>query len=96
MKKCWKGFNDMNVKKTAVAVAVASAVGAMTVCLSDESKRTQLKNQTKSVFTKVTGKNKEDQVKKFQLGNPKPSTEDSKMVDEGSLYSIQRYNEKYQ
>lgn len=60
----------MNVKKTAVAVAVASAVGAMTVCLSDETRRTQLKNQTKSVFTKITGKNKEDQVKKVSTWKP--------------------------
>lgn len=86
----------MNFKKTATAVVVAGAVGAITVCLTDEIRREQVKAQSKNVLDKLTGKAKEETVKTFQLGNPQPSTEDNRMVDEGSLYSIQRYNEKYQ
>ncbi|GAF13329.1 hypothetical protein JCM19046_4036 [Bacillus sp. JCM 19046] len=86
----------MDMKKTATAVVVAGAVGAITVCLTDETRREQVKAQSRNVLNKLTGKTKEEKIKTFQLGNPQPSTEDSKMVDEGSLYSIQRYNEKYQ
>ncbi|WP_059103951.1 hypothetical protein [Shouchella shacheensis] len=85
----------MNMKTTAVAVAVAGAVGAVTVCLKDETRREQMKQKAVSLYQSARGL-KEEESKNFTLGNPKPYSEDSKMVGEGSLYSVQRYNEEYQ
>ncbi len=91
-----EGFFVMDAKKTIVAVASAAVAGALTVYLVDGDKRADLKEKSQDFLNKVTGKSKDEKIKSFQLGNPRPYTEDSKMVDEGSLYSIQRYNEKYQ
>ncbi|GAF22431.1 MULTISPECIES: hypothetical protein [Shouchella] len=86
----------MDAKKTVVAVASAAVAGALTVYLVDGDKRAELKEKGTDFLNKVTGKTKEEKIKAFQLGNPRPFSEDSKMVDEGSLYSVQRYNERYQ
>ncbi|MFK3937327.1 hypothetical protein ACI2JA_07410 [Alkalihalobacillus sp. NPDC078783] len=87
----------MGVKKWLVASAVAGAVSGAVIWLNDESRRKQVSKVMKDSYAKVSDKMTPDQTKKDeQLGNPVPKSEDSKMVGEGALYSVQRYNEEQQ
>lgn len=87
----------MGVKKWLVASAVAGAVSGAVIWLKDESRRNQVSKVMKDSYNKVSDKMTSNQHKSDeQLGNPVPKSEDSKMVGEGALYSVQRYNEEQQ
>ncbi len=86
----------MKAKQTTLALGIAAAAGMAVVCLKDGNRRQQMKNKMQAMLAKWKGQKAMANENVFKLGNPKPSSADSKMVDEGSLYSIKRYNEKYQ
>ncbi|MCM2675115.1 hypothetical protein [Alkalicoccobacillus plakortidis] len=87
----------MGVKKWLVASAVAGAVSGAVIWLNDESRRARVSKVVKDSYHKVSDKVTSGEPKQDeQLGNPVPKSEDSKMVGEGALYSVQRYNEEQQ
>ncbi|MDQ0207951.1 hypothetical protein [Alkalicoccobacillus murimartini] len=87
----------MSVKKWLVASAVAGAVSGAVIWLNDETRRAKVSKVMKDSYQKVSDKVSTSESKSDeQLGNPIPISEDSKMVGEGALYSVQRYNEEQQ
>ncbi|ADC48526.1 hypothetical protein BpOF4_02295 [Alkalihalophilus pseudofirmus OF4] len=89
----------MNMKRTLVASVVAGVASATTMLLKDEERREKAKRQLKQMYTKVTKQRAENQNGQTEIkaGHPDPyDVDDNKMVNEGALYSVQRYNEKQQ
>ncbi|KGA97364.1 hypothetical protein AJ85_06200 [Alkalihalobacillus alcalophilus ATCC 27647 = CGMCC 1.3604] len=85
----------MGYKKAIYATLVAGASAVTTFYLTNKERRTELKNKTKEMYQKVCSvTNKEKPTpKQLRIGHPDPyDIEDQKMVDEGALYSVQRYN----
>lgn len=78
------------------AVGAASAGAAMYV-LKDEKRRNDLKERAKSLSTTVQNsiqKDNQDDLPVEKAGVPEVDhTENTKMVDEGSQFGVQYYNE---
>ncbi|TSB46160.1 hypothetical protein [Alkalicoccobacillus porphyridii] len=87
----------MGLKKWLVFSAVAGAVSGTAIWLNDESRRARVSKVIRNSYQKVSNKVTPGGEKSTEeLGNPIPESADSKMVGEGALYSVQRYNEKQQ
>ncbi|KYG32356.1 hypothetical protein [Alkalihalobacillus trypoxylicola] len=86
----------MDIKKAIYATVIAGAGAVTTVYLTDEERRERLKAKSKEMYHKVCAltNKKKGKTSIKRMGNPDPyDIEDQRMVEEGALYSVQKYNE---
>lgn len=87
----------MGLKKWMIASVVAGAASGAAIWLKDETRREKVSKVIQDSYQKVSNKVTSGHEKTTEeLGNPLPESEDSKMVDEGAMYSVKHYNEKQQ
>ncbi|WP_096198962.1 hypothetical protein [Bacillus sp. FJAT-45350] len=86
------------MKKTSVFLSAiaGTAAGATAIMLKDKDNRKKLLSMSKKFVPML--KTHDDKIAEElpkRIGHPDPHDyEDNSMVDEGSIYSIQYYNEK--
>lgn len=84
----------MNGKNIAISSISAAVVGVTSILLLDKKSRRKMKTLSGQVISKLK-RNKETEPIRKEIADPNDEKQ-AKMVSEGSLYAIQRYNEQQQ